>query len=102
DPPLRLGLRDALDPVGAALVLEDGVGGLTLDRERHLLEPADLGRARRYRFGREAALLGVAGQHLVEVAGEQGRLVAAGAGADLDEHVLVFGWVTVYHLQAAL
>ena len=30
---------------------------------------------------------GVAGVHLVQVAGEQGRLVAAGAGPDLDDEL---------------
>ena len=102
DPALGLGLRDALDAVGAALELEDRVGALALDREGDLLEAADLGRRLRERLGREAALLGVAGQHLVEVAGEQRRLVAAGPGADLDEDVLGVVGVALDHRQADL
>ena len=53
-------------------------------------------------LGREAALLGVAGQHLVEVAGEQRRLVAAGPGADLDQDVLGVVGVALDHRQADL
>ena len=53
-------------------------------------------------LGREAALLRVAGEHLVEVAGEQRRLVAAGPGADLDDHVLVVVGVALDHRQADL
>ena len=102
DPPLRLGLGDPLDAVRAALVLEDRVGALALDRERHLLEAADLGRRLREHLGGEATLLGVAGEHLEEVAGEQRRLVAAGAGADLDQHVLVVVGVALDHRQADL
>ena len=100
DPPLRLGLRHPLDAVGAALVLEHRVGAVALDRERDLLEAADLGRALGEDLGAEAALLGVAGEHLVEVAREQRRLVAPGAGADLDEDVLVVVGVALDHRQA--
>ncbi len=102
DAALRLGLRHALHAVGAALVLEDRVGALALDREGHLLEAAHLGRRLREHLGREAALLGVAGQHLVEVAGEQRRLVAAGPGADLDQDVLGVVRVALDHRQPDL
>ena len=102
DPPLGLGLRDPLDAVGAALVLEDRVGAVALDRERHLLEATDLGSALGEDLGAEAALLGVAGEHLVEIAGEQGRLVAPGPGTDLDEDVLVVVGVALDHRQADL
>ena len=50
----------------------------------------------------EAAPLGVARQHLVEVAGEQRRLLAARAGADLDDHVLVVGRVALDHREPDL
>ena len=102
DPALRLGLGHALHAVGAALELEDRVGALALDREGHLLEAADLGGRLRERLGREAALLGVAGEHLVEVAGEQRRLVAPGPGADLDQDVLGVVGVALDHRQADL
>ena len=42
DPPLRLGLGNALDAVRAGLPLEDGVGAVALDREHDLLEAARL------------------------------------------------------------
>ena len=102
DPALRLGLRHPLDPVGAALELEHRVGAVAPDLEGDLLEAADLGRRLREHLGREAALLGVAGEHVEEVAGEQRRLVAAGAGADLDDHVLVVVGVALDHRQAQL
>jgi hypothetical protein len=46
--------------------------------------------------------LGVAGVHLHKLAGEQGRLVAAGAGPDLDDHVLVVVRVAVDKLRPDL
>ena len=46
----------------------------------------------------EAQPFGVAGVHLHQLAGEQGGLVAAGAGPDLDDHVLVVVRVAVYEL----
>ena len=56
----------------------------------------------RQRLGLEAAALGVAGEHPVEVAGQQAGLVAAGAGADLDDHVLVVVGVALDHREADL
>ena len=102
DPPLRLGLRHPLDAVGAALELEHRVGALAPDLEGDLLEAADLGRRLREHLGLKAALLRVAGEHLEQVAGEQGRLVATRAGADLDDHALVVVRVALDHRQADL
>ena len=102
DPPLALGLRHPLDAVRAALELEDRVGALAAHFEGDLLEAARLGGRLREDVGGEAAQLGVAGQHLVEVAGEERRLVAAGAGADLDDHVLLVVRVPFDHRQADL
>ena len=102
DPALRLGLRHPLHAVRPALELEHRVGAVALDLERRVLEAPDLGRREREVLDREPALLGVAGQHLVEVAREQGRLVAAGAGPDLDDHVLVVVRVALDHRQADL
>ena len=102
DAALGLGLGHALHPVSAALVLEDRVGALALDREGDLLEAADLGAGLGERLGGEAALLGVAGQHLVEIAGEERGLVAAGPGADLDQDVLGVVGVALDHRQADL
>ena len=100
--PWRLGLRHPLDPVGAALELEHRIGAVPLDLEGDLLEAADLGRRRRKHLGLKAARLGVAGEHLEQVAGEQRGLVAPGPGADLDDHVLVVVGVALDHRQADL
>ena len=102
DTALGLGLGDALDPVGSALVLEDRVGAVAPDLEGDVLEAAMFGRRLRENLGRVAPLGGVAGQHLVEVAGEQRRFVATGAGPDLDDHVLVVVGVRLDHRQADL
>ena len=91
DAALRLGLRDALDAVRAALPLEDRVGAVALDREDDLLEAARLVRARAELLRLEAAPLGVAGQHPEDVARPERGLVAADALADLDDHVLAVG-----------
>ena len=88
--------------MGAALVLEDGEGALALDREGDLLESADVGGGLREHLGREAPPLGVAGEHLVEVAGEQRRLVAAGTRPDLDDHVLLVVGIALDHRQPDL
>src|SRR5207244_12931780 len=65
DPALRLGLRDALDAMRAALPLEDGVGAVALDRERDLLEADAVVRARAELLDLEPAPLRVAGEHPV-------------------------------------
>ena len=95
DAPLRLGLRHALDAVRAALVLEDREGAVALDGEDDLLEAARLALVRRQDLGLEAAPLGVAGEHAVDVAGPERRLVAADALAHLDDHVLRVGRVAL-------
>jgi hypothetical protein len=88
DPALRLGLRDALHAVRPALPLEHRVGAVALDRERDLLEAGAVVRARAELLDLEAAPLGVAREHPVEVARPERRLVAADPLADLDDHVL--------------
>ena len=57
---------------------------------------------RAQRLGLEAAPLRVAGEHPVEVAGPQAGLVAARAGADLDDHVLVVVRVALDHREPDL
>src|SRR4051794_39566821 len=96
DAALRLRLGHALDPVGAALVLEHRIRPVALDGERvgavGGLERLDL----------EPAPVGVAAEHAVEVAGPDRRLVAAGTGPDLHDDVLVVVWVALEHGQADL
>ena len=89
DAALALGLRDALDAVDATLVLHDGVDLLARDLELDGLEAAGVGWA----AGQDLGLPTLGGDealvHLEEVAGEDAGLVAADAGANLDDGVLL-------------
>ena len=89
DPAGRLRRRDALDAVDAALELEAAVGAVAVDLDDRLLDPADPGLVEAQELRRELVPLGVADVHPVELRGEQGGLVAAGAGPDLHDHVAV-------------
>ena len=57
---------------------------------------------RAQRLGLEAPPLGVAREHPVDVARPQAGLVAAGAGADLDDHVLLVVGVALDHREPDL
>ena len=89
DAALGLGLGDALDAVDAGLVLHDGVDALAGDLELDGLEAARVGRGAGEHLdlpalgGREALV------HLVQVSREDARLVAADAGANLNDGVLL-------------
>src|SRR5215207_6813735 len=96
DPALRLRLGHALDAVRAALELEHGVGAVAA----HLERVRAVGSAQR--LGLEAAPLGVAGEHPVEVARPQAGLLTARPGADLDDHVLVVGGIALDHRKPDL
>ena len=102
DAALALGLRHALDAVRATLELEDRVGAVAGDPERDLLEAADLRGARGEDLGPEPEPLRVASEHRVEVAGEERRLVATGAGPDLDDHIRLVVGIALDHRQADL
>src|SRR5439155_16620300 len=82
-----LGLGHALDTMRAALPLEDRIGAVALDRKDRLLVPAAVARARLELLDLEAATLGVARQHPVDIAGPERGLVAADTLAHLDDHV---------------
>ena len=85
DAALLLGLGHALDAMAAALVaqvLKDVVAG---DAEDDFLVAALLAGAEGDVLDLPALVAGVVRVHVVEVAGEQGRLVAAGAGADFHD-----------------
>ena len=64
------------------------IGALAADLERDLLVAAVVVLVRREDLDREALGLRVARVHARQLAGEDAGLVAAGAGADLDDHVL--------------
>ena len=97
---LALGDRDPLDPVHAALELQQRVrrlarlgGALGLHGDGDGLEAAEVGLGGVELLGLPAAPLGVAGVHPQQVAGEQRRLLAALAGLDLQQRVLGVGRV---------
>jgi hypothetical protein len=73
---------------------------LPTTRSDDLLVAAEVGLARRHDLHLPALAFGVAAVHAQQVAGEQRRLVAAGAGADLEEQVALV--VGVARQQGAL
>src|SRR5256885_7354981 len=87
DGALRCGFRTALPAMPAGLELEPGVGALADDLRDHFLVAAELGGALRDDLGLPALPLGVTRVHAEQVGGEERRLVAAGAGADLEEDI---------------
>ena len=100
--PCALGRRHALHAVHAALVLEPAEDLVPCDRGDHLLDAARLGLREREQLHLPAAPLGVARVHAEQLAREQRRLVAARAGADLEDHVLVVVGVARDQEQADL
>jgi hypothetical protein len=85
DAALRLGRRHSLDPVPAGFVAEELVHPFARDAEGDLLEPAGVAGAVRDRLDRPALGPGVPRVHVVQVAGEECRLVAALPGPDLHD-----------------
>ena len=92
DAALGFGLRHALHAVAAGFELELGIGALADDAGDDFLVAAHFARAFRHDLDLPALALGIARVHAEQVAGEQRRFVAAGAGADFQEDVaLVVG-----------
>ncbi len=91
DPALGLGIGHALDPVHAALELQAAEHPVAGDRGDDLLVAAHLAFRDAVDLDLPAPPLGVALVHAEQIAGEQRRLVPAGAGAHLqdDRGVLV-------------
>jgi hypothetical protein len=87
DAALGLGGRHALHAVAARLELQLAVAAVADHADHHFLEAADFARAFAHQLAAPALALGVARVHAQQVAGEQGRLVAAGAGPDFQERV---------------
>ena len=86
---LRLGGRHALHAVHAALVLQLAVGAAPLDRGDDFLQAADAGLVAREHVELPALTFRVLAVHAEQLGGEQRRLVAARAGADLEHDVLL-------------
>ncbi len=89
DASLRLRLRHALHAVDAGLELEPRVDPVSLDLEGGVLDAVDRGVVGVGHVDLPALRLGVADVHAHHLGGEERRFVAAGAGPDLDEDVLV-------------
>ena len=73
--------------MAARLELEFGIGALPGDAQDHFLVTAHVGFAARNHFNLPALALGVARVHAEQIGGEQGRLFAAGAGANFEEQI---------------
>ena len=95
DPALRLGRRDSLHAVRAALPFEDGERAVALHGEDRLLDATAVVLARREGLGAEAAPLGVALEHPGDLGRPERRLVAAHALSDLDDDVLRVGGIAL-------
>ncbi len=81
------GDRHPLDAVHAGFELQPRKGALALHLEDHFLKSADAGIALRKQLGLPVVFFGVAAVHPEEVGGEQPGFVAAGSGADFDDHI---------------
>ncbi len=91
DPALRLGVGHALDAMHAALELETGEHAATFDRGDNLLEAAHGAFSGRKHLQLPPVQVGIALVHAKKVAGEEGRFVAARAGAHLEDGALLVG-----------
>ena len=100
DASLRLGLRHPLHPVCAGFELQARVHALAADARHHLLVAAVLAGTLADDLAAPAAQFRVAHVHAQQVAGEQRRLGAAGAGAHLDKDIALV--VRVARQQQAL
>ena len=90
---MRFGLGHALHAVATGLETQFAPGAFAFDGEDHFLEAADFGRCGVEILDLPALALEVAPVDAVQVGCEQRGFVAAGAGANLDDHLAaqVFG-----------
>ena len=102
DAPARLGGGYALHAMHARLVFEAGEHALARDGGDDLLVAAEVVLRQADDLGLPAVLLGVAAVHAEQIGGEQGGLVAAGAGAHLEDGALFVGRVLGQKVHAQL
>ncbi len=88
-----LGRGYALDAVHAGFELELGVGALAANGSDDLLEPALGALARGQHLDGPALQRGIALVHAEQIAGEQGGLVAAGAGTHFEDRTVLVGGI---------
>ena len=93
DAPLRLGRRHPLHPMNAALEFQPREDAAAGDLGDDLLVAARRALARRQDVDLPAFRLGVFDVHAEEIAGEQGRLVAAGSRPHFEDDVALVGGV---------
>ena len=93
DPALRLRLRHPLHAMPARFELEARVRLAADDADHHLPVATLLALALAHDLHAPPPRLRVPEVHPEEVSGEQGRLLASGAGPDLEERVAVVGRV---------
>ena len=92
DAPGGFGVGDTLDAVHAGFVFQLGEGAAAADLGDDFLIAAHRAIAGRHDFDFPAVFGGIALVHAKQIASEQRRLVAAGAGADFEDDVaLVHG-----------
>src|SRR5687768_17457505 len=89
DAAARLGRGDALHTVHAALVFETAVDAAPFDGGDDLLDATGAALTARQDLELPALPLGEAAVHPEQVRREERRLVAAGAGADFQDDVLL-------------
>ena len=102
DAPARLGRRHALHAVHAGFEFQPRIDAGAAHGGDDLLVAADLALARREHLDLPAVQRGVALVHAEEVAGEERRLVAAGAGAHFEDGAAVVGRVARHEQHAKL
>ncbi len=93
DPPLRLRLRHPLHAVRAGLEFQAREGPVAGDAADDLLVTAVLSRALAQHLDGEPLRLGIARVHAKQIPGEECRLIAARAGAHLEEEAFVIARV---------
>ena len=90
---LAFRLRNALHAMHAALELHDGINLVALHLELNFLIAASIGGAHIHSFGLPTLRIAEAQVHLVQIACENGGLVATGGSANLDDDVFLIGGV---------
>ncbi len=93
DAPAAFGHRHALDAMHAGFEFQPGEHAAPGDAGHHLLDAAQAGIVELQRLEAPAAQGGIALIHAEQLRREQGRLLAAGAGAHFENGVLVVGLV---------
>ena len=82
-------LRHSLYPVYAGLVFHHGISSLPVDHEGHVLHAADTDLLTFYQFHLPVLALCIVKIHTIDLCGEQGSFISAGACTDLYDNILL-------------